>query len=509
MSGMEPSETRYGDRSSRKSHAAVIGVRQLLLVLLLSGCATSRTGESVQLHRDVERPLALAESPGVPIALASHQKEAQSVGGDSEVTVTDDSKPDTASSEAPVGIPMPASTLFAIESLPQLESYAVNKNPKLRRLTQQYEAARAKVGYVDGLPDPKLGANFFVSPIETAAGSQRANLTVSQMLPWLERLNAQKQQACFEAMAAQQMVAAERLRMIADLRELWFRLYVLDRQLAISEANQLLIKDLIEVANARVATGKAAQGDVLAGTLEYSRIEEQLVSLRQQRESTVAQLNRVTGRAADIAVSVPETLIVTLPDWDHNHLRRMSAQYQPMIQSARIETQATRWGIEVARLQRRPDFSVSASWFEIDSNRPQSSVVEVGQDAWSLGASVSIPLWDRKYDAIEDEARWKHAAAHAGVDELQQQFDSRILDLWQQAVAANETAELYRDTIIPQAKDTLTADQQSYATGTVEFDRIIKDVRNLLTLQAGYHRAVGQLATALARLEQAVGTRPS
>lgn len=508
MTGMEPSVESYGDRSPRKWHAAGTGVRQLLLVLMLSGCATSRTNESVQLRHDVERPVADADSPGVPIALASHQTDEQSEDGDSYVTVADDSKPDTAGGEVPVGIPLSVSTLFAIDSLPELESYAVNQNPKLRRLAQQYEAARAKVGYVDGLPDPKLGANFFVSPIETAAGSQRANLTVSQMLPWMERLDAQKQQACFEAMAAQQMVAAERLRMIADLRELWFRIYVLDRQLEISGANQRLIKDLIEVANARVATGKAAQGDVLAGTLEYSRIEEQLVSMRQQRESTVAQLNRVIGRAADIAVTVPETLEVTLPEWDHDQLRRMSAQYQPMIQSARIKTQATRWGIEVARLQRRPDFSVSASWFEIDSNRPQSGIVDVGQDAWSLGASVSIPLWERKYDAIENEARWKHAAAHAGVDELQQQFDARILDLWQQAVAANETSELYQDTILPQAQDTLAADQQSYATGTVEFDRVIKDVRNLLTLQVGYHRAVGQLATALARIEQAVGTRP-
>ena len=288
----------------------------------------------------------------------------------------------------------------------------------------------------------------------------------------------------------------------------WHRLYVIDRQIEIGEANQTLIEDLIEVANARVATGKAAQGDVLAGTLEYSRVEEQLLSLRQQRESTVAQLNRVSGRSADHPVTLPSSISVKLPAWNHGRLRELAFVHQPLIRSARIRTQATEWGVQVAQLQRRPDLAISASWFEIDSNRPQTGIVDVGQDAWALGASVTIPLWDRKYNAIENEARWKHASAHASVAELELQFDSQLQDFWQQATAAHEMAELYRDTILPQARDTLEADQQAYSTGTVEFDRVIKDVRNLLTLEVGHHRAVGKLATALARIEQSVGTRP-
>ena len=395
--------------------------------------------------------------------------------------------------------------LAAVDLLPALETRALTANPTLRRLQQQAAAAQAKVGSVDGLPDPRLGANVFVAPVETAAGSQRANLSFSQAIPWLERLDAKRQQACLEAMALQQQVRAEQLRIVGDVRALWYRLYLIDRQLEISTANQQLIKDLMDVANARVATGLAAQGDVLSGTLEYSRVEQRLLSLRQQRQSAEAELNRVLGRPADVLVVVPASLPVELPDTDHPQLRDRAMTSQPLIQSALIQSQATRWGVEVARLQRRPDFAVSATWFEIDSNRPQPGVVDIGRDAWSLGASLSIPLWERKYDAIENEARWKHAAAHAGVQQLQQQFDAQLRDLWQQAVTASETASLYQDTILPQARDTLRADQQAYATGSVEFDRVIKDCRNLLTLESGYHQAISQLATALARTEQAVG----
>lgn len=505
MTGMEPSDKGYEGCSRHRWHPRLTGRRQILLVLLLSGCATSPTYQSVQLREHDVEQVVDTKSPDAPIALASHQAAVDSEADNAEATQAAASKPDSAGDAAPDGMPLTASTLLSIESLPQLEAIAVSQNPQLRRLAQESEAARAKVSYVDGLPDPTIGANIFAAPIETAAGSQRANLTIGQMIPWLERLDAQAQQACFEAMALQQVHAAERLKVVGDVRSLWYRLYVIGQQIRITSANQELLESLIEVANARVSTGNATQGDVLVGTLEYSKLEEQLVTLRQQQVSTVAEINRLLGRDADVSITSPAELQVTLPTWDHQMLRQMAVEHQPDIRAARIRTQATRWGLEVARLKRRPDFSINASWFAIDSNRPPSTVVDVGDDAWSLGASVSIPLWDRKYDAIEREASRKHSASHASVEDAVQRYDSILRDLWEQAKAADETATLYTETILPQAKDTLEADQQSYVNGTVDFDRVIRDVRNLLTLELGYHRARGQLATTLARIEQSVG----
>lgn len=504
--GTDPDLTR-ADACLRTPAAAIFTTTALSVsfVMGLAGCAAT-TGNAPVADVPVSGHHA-ADATTSDDALALVVFEDEAAAPPSEAESAEDRSLDLPRLSAPVPDHAVEATA-SVDSLSHLESIALQRNPKLRRLAGQYTAARARIGYVDGLPDPQLGANVFVSPIETAAGSQRANLTVSQMLPWLERLDAEKQRACFEAMAAQQLVAAEQLRIIADLRELWFRIYVIDRQLEISETNQQLVKDLVDVANARFATGSVPLNDVLAGTLEYGRMEEQLVLLRQRRSSAVVRLNRVAGRDVEWPVTVPDTLKIDLPPWSPETLRQLAAEYQPTIQSARLRTQATRWGIEVARLQRRPDVSISASWFEIDGNRPVPNIVDVGQDAWALGATVSIPLWEQKYRAMENEARWKHSSAHAGVEELVQQFDAQILDLWQQAVAASETAELYEDTILPQAQHTLQADQQAYATGTVEFDRVVQDARNLLTLQMGYHAAQGRLAIALARLEQAVGTRP-
>ena len=393
---------------------------------------------------------------------------------------------------------------FFSESLYDIELHS-RQNPTLCRLWRDYQAARAKVRYIDELPDPKLGANFFLSPIETAAGSQRANLTLSQMLPWLPRLDAQAQQACFEAAALGQVYESQRLKIVADIRAAWYRLYVLQKQVDINRANQGLLESLIEVANSQVSTGKASQGDVLAGTLEYSKIEEQLVTLRQQLASTKARLNRLIGRDAETPIVVPQDLDAFLPDMDHALLRNMARLHQPEIEAARIRQQASRWGVEVARLRRRPDITLNASWFAIDDNRPTPNIVDVGQDAWAIGAMMTLPVRREKYDAIEQEALWKHASIASSVEEVQQQYDALLVDLWEQARAADETARLYRDTVLPEARRVLDADQEAYSNGKVEFDRVVRDFRNVITLELGYHRSLGQIATSLARIWQATG----
>lgn len=456
----------------------------VIALTILSGCAAPE-----RLERSRSAPLAAAQTslaPAAPIRLVAFEA-------------------DEHSSPSPHFSSDPESEANATE-IDALVEEAVGSNPKIRMLAQEYRAARAKVRYIDELPDPTISATFFGHPVETAAGSQRSNLTITQLLPWLDRLDAQAQQACFEAAALFQLHAAERLRVIADIRVQWFRLYVISRQIEIHTANQELLNSLIDVANARVATGNASQGDVLIGTLEYTKLEETLVGLRQQLASTKAEINRLVGRAVETPVESATELEVQLPDWDHPLLREIAKNHQPEIESARIRAQASRWGIEVARLQRRPDFSINASWFAIDDNRPVSAIVDVGRDAWAVGAMVTLPLGHEKYDAMEQEARWKHAATHSSVETLMQQYDSMLLDLWEQARAADETARLYRDTIIPEAQRTLNTDQESYANGEVDFDRVVQDFRNLLTLELGFHRSVGRMATAIARIEQAVGT---
>lgn len=475
-----------------------------LLLLAGVGCSASRNqvitkdnaAERPAVHEDVALQKPLAEAAIRPILFEEQtDTEAKSFSAELQPTANEPLQLETT----------PPPVKVSDHRVQGLVHTAVEQNPRLARLYQEYQAAAARSKYVDKLPDPKVGANIFGNPIETASGSQQANLSLSQSLPWLGRLDAQSQQACFEALAIRAEYSAERLRLISAVRTGWYRLYVIDRLIATTQANQKLLESLIDVANARIATGNASPGDVLLGTLELSQLEERMLTYRKQRRAIEAELNRLLGRDASLAIGSAAHLQLSRIQIPAEAIHQVALSYQPEIEAARLRTQATRWGVEVARLQRRPDVTLSANYFVTDDNRPPSPFVNVGEAPWSLGVQVSVPLWADKYDAMQNEARWKHQAAHASVSELADKYDARILELVSEARRAAETIELYKTTILPQARQTLLSDQDSYANGTVEFDRVIRDYRNVLTLEFGLHQAVGDLAIANARLHEAAG----
>ena len=399
---------------------------------------------------------------------------------------------------------IPAPYVPAAESLADLEGWAIGNNPTLRRMQEEAAAEWARAGYAGTLPDPTVGAMFFGDAMNFVPDRQIAEVQVMQMIPWVGRLRAEAQQAQFEALAAESLYQAERLRVIGELRSAWFKLYVLGKQVETTEAEKSQVQALISTANARIATGAAQPGDVLMATLELSNLHEQLLGFRQQVAATSAEINRLAGRDARVPIALPREIEVDFPEWNHDLLREIALQAQPELAAARLRIAATRAGIDVARLKRRPDVTFGAGWMVMTAD-PADPMPGAGDDAWTLGFTTSLPIWHRKYDAMVSEASRRHYAAHASEEEMIYRIDALLQELWQQAVASQQTVELYEKSILPQARQTFEADQQSLANNTVTFDRVIRDYRTLLTLQLGYHRALGQLATTLARIRQAVG----
>jgi outer membrane protein TolC len=192
-----------------------------------------------------------------------------------------------------------------------------------------------------------------------------------------------------------------------------------------------------------------------------------------------------------------------LPDWNPDFLLDVAMQAQPELHAARLRTAATRWGVEVARLERRPNITFSGGLMVMDA--PGATEPHAGEDSWMIGASTNLPIWHRKYDAMVTEASRQHFAAHASEDEIAVRLDAALSDLWEQALAAQKTIELYETSILPQARQAFEADQQALVNNSVTFERVIQGYRTLLNLQLGHQRALGQLATILARIRQTVG----
>jgi outer membrane protein TolC len=389
--------------------------------------------------------------------------------------------------------------------LPALVATALAVNPRLAQMQQEAAAAWDRVRYIDKLPDPMIGAMGIAPPMHFVDGRQFAAVSMNQRIPWLKRLSAQEQQACFQAWALDAAWQAERLRTIAAVKVAWSRLYVVEQQLRINQGNRELIDLLIRVATDRVVAQSATEGDVLLGTLELSRLTEEQYALEERRASLRAALNRLLNRPAETPIWAPTELEPADPAWGLETLRQTAWANQPDIAAAQLRAQAGAWGIRVAELERRPEVTLNFDWLVMAPQREPGMPEFGGQDSFQLGAMVSVPLWHEKYNAMRDEAVRESMARQFSVQDVQREYEAMLAELLEQARAAARTARLYNGTMLPQARRTFEADQRAYVgPGTVEFDRVIEDFRTVLTLEEGYHRSVGDWAIAVARIEQAV-----
>ncbi len=465
------------------------------LVICCIGCETSK-------RQQIHNAQPLAQMPTGPSQSADPKESGSHVQLASH-GVSDEMPRQLPTSEIRSPEPATDSQPHQMESLGELEAAAVANNPTLRRMQHEAAAEWAQTGYVSKLPDPTVSSLFFVPPMNFEPDRQVAEIQVMQMIPWLERLEAEAQRAHMEALVAETQYQAERLRVLGDIRATWFKLYVLVKQIETTTADQEQLESLITTANARVRTGDAQPGDVLMATLELSSLQEQLLTYRQQVTATSAELNRLVGREVNMPIDPPLKIEAVLPDWSFDLLKQVAMDSQPELNAARLRTAATRWGIEVARLKRRPDLSFGVGWVVMDA--PGALMPDAGRDSLTLGFTASVPVGQRKYDAMTSEASREHYAAHASEDEIALRLEAMLLDLWEQARTSQQTVELYEKTILPQARQTFEADQMSLINNTVTFDRVIRDYRTLLNLELGYHKALGQLATTLARIRQVVG----
>ncbi|MBX3422309.1 MAG: TolC family protein [Pirellulaceae bacterium] len=386
------------------------------------------------------------------------------------------------------------------QALVELVDFAIANHPEIRRLRANTREAWARVPQLRALPDPMARGSVFGEPMMMVDGQTRGTLMISQTLPYLKRLDARAQQASFEAMINQQIVRAAEQRIAADVREAWYRLYLLEKLLQINEANEQLIRSLVSVATAQVEVGRATSGDVILGTVELSRTEEERLQLRQQLALRKAIFNQLLNRPADSLVTIPDALDNPSFELSLETLREIALNQQAEIALAQLRTQATAWGVQIAKLERVPDLTLNYEHMFMRMNPGMSN-----SDPWQIGAGINIPLWHQKYAAMRQEASWKHCAAHLEIEEVIRANEVMLLDYNEQVRAADRTARLYLITILPQIRQGFEADQRAYEQGAVQFERVIANARNLLTAESAYYRALTDKAIALARLEQTVG----
>lgn len=416
--------------------------------------------------------------------------------------------------------------------LTTLLAEAEQNNPEIAAAKQAAEAAAARVPQAGALPDPMLGVGVMNFPVtDPSLGRDMMTMTTIQLgeqFPWPGKLELRERIAGFHAEAANWEVERTRQRVLAEVKTAYYQVYFLDRALDVTGRNERLVGDFARLTSAKYGVGTGAQPDVLKAQVERTRLEDQVVALREQRTGAVARLNALLGRPTDTPLprsELPEAVRVAalersagdvkfastslaevLPEAAGGpapgiptvaELQDLAVRQNPAIQAHARRVAAQERAVALARKAILPDFNVSLGY----SRRP-----DLG-DFVNLSVSVPVPIFSgRKQNqgVLERGAELaQHQARYAAAVD---QVNGDIAAIAAELQRARAQLVLLNDGILPQARTSLSSATATYQVGRVDFLTLLDSQVTLYRHELDYHRLLADFAKNLAALERAVGT---
>jgi cobalt-zinc-cadmium efflux system outer membrane protein len=383
--------------------------------------------------------------------------------------------------------------------LQELIQAVLVRNPELVAARKQWEVATNRIAQAQSLEDPTLSVQLWNVPQPfKATQADNTIFGLSQNLPFPGKRSLKGDVASRSAEMTEQAVRAKERELVARLKQAYYDLFLAQKAVQIHHQQVDLLRQFVEIANAKFRAGKGSQADVLKAQVELSLLFQHRPALDQRRETTEAMLNTLLDRdpASPLGVAEePAHLPFTQPADD---LHSLALNERPEIKAAELDVQRNEQSHALAQRQYYPDFNVAFQRFQNYQ----------ANDGFGAYVAMSIPFafWTKpKYDAGVQEAAAAVAVARAQQHTVENMTRFQINDLLARLRATDQVATLYRTTILPQAEQSLEAARVGYRAGKAGFLDLIDTQRAWRGFQLEYFKALVDCQYRLAELEQVVG----
>ncbi len=385
-------------------------------------------------------------------------------------------------------------------ALPDLIPEALARNPELVAARKQWEAATNRIAQARSLDDPTLSVHLWNFPQTfNVTRSDNSIFGLSQNFPFPSKLTLKGEIASRSAEMTEQALHGKERELIARLKQAYYDLFFAHKAIEIHHAQVELLRQFVEIANAKFRTGKGSQADVLKAQVELSVLYQQLPVLEQRRETAAALLNTLLDRDPLSPLGIPQEPSLMSLDTTIDDLHRLALNARPELKAAELAVRHSEQSRALAQRQYYPDFNVAFQRFQnFQAN-----------DGFGAYVAMTIPFsfWTKpKYDAGVQEAAASVAAARAQQHQLENLTRFQVNDLLAKVRASEQVARLYHTTILPQAVQNLEAARAGYRVGTGGFLDLIDTQRAWRGFQHEYYRALVEREHRLAELEQVIGT---
>jgi cobalt-zinc-cadmium efflux system outer membrane protein len=393
---------------------------------------------------------------------------------------------------------------FLVSAQQELENYlliAAENNPGLKAKFNEYMAALEVAPQVNTLPDPQVAFAYFISPVETRVGPQQFKFSATQMFPWFGTLQTKENVANQAAKARYEVFLEAKSRLFNEVRSTYFNIYFNKRAIEITRENLGILGTFQKLANIKVEAGKVSAVDVYRIEMEMGDLENRLALLIDQQHVLDVMFFNLLNVDRALEVQTPAIL------WTENITLGkeqaldtiLSRNHQLLTLSLQQEVLSFRK--ELAEKQGKPSFSVGFDYTVIG----QGSNMLAGTDAFAFPkVGITIPLYRSKYKAMVNEVAYLQEAKESELSDKENLLETILENAWKEYLDSDRRISLYH---IQRnlANQSLTLLETEYATGSKNFEEILRMERKFLNYGLELEKARSDKQAAISFINYLMG----
>jgi len=388
-------------------------------------------------------------------------------------------------------------------SLDQVTSAVLANNPAIKEAENRWRAAKERVGQATAWDDPRIGGESrvrrFVDVPPNAFADQ--TLTVEQLIPLTGKNLVRARAAAAEAFSVFEEARRAELDVVAKARASYFRLANAYDQLEINSKNLTSLGQIADISRTRYENGLESAANVLVAETDHSKLLETRRDLERNLSDAQSQLNTLMNRDAFAPLDAPVAATVNQPSLSLNRLRAITLAQRPEVQMARAKIDTEKSKLQLAHRAWIPDPALM-----VKGQRYNDAAQAVSE--LDAGVSFTVPWVNfRKYSAGVREAGANVAAAEHGFDREQKEALRLLRDQLEKIETFHHHVELFRDKLVPQARQAFEATRLSYESGKATFLDWISAQRNLRDIEATAREHLSDYQVAVAELEAIIGAQ--
>ncbi len=393
----------------------------------------------------------------------------------------------------------------AVLLLSSLIEEALTQNPEIIAMRRNFDMMRARVLQAKALPEPMFSYGYTgnaipLPPFDIQKGdpSSARMVSLTQEIPYPGKLAIKGKMANVAAESEWWNYEQVQWNVVAEVKDAYYDLYYLHKAIEIVAKNKDLLEKFTKIAEASYAVGKGLQHDVLKAQVEVSKLIDQLTVLEQRQQTAEARLNSLLFREPETPVGKPAEIKPQDFTIGLLELRELALTNFPTLKAQRRKIDREQYGVELAKKDFYPDFSVGVTYF----NRPGLP------EMYGVNVGMKLPVyWGQKQRPAVAEATASAAMEKQRLDNLTTVLFFRIKDRYLAAITAQRLIKLYGTTIIVQSSLSLESAIAGYEVGKVDFLTLLDNLVTLRNYELSYYEQLSNLEKAIAALEPLTGVR--